>query len=67
MRVDRARHRPVADRAVTIFTRRDAQFLLFFVVSYAAWLSLFAIQRYAIALELLCAPLIVLLIARCSP
>lgn len=49
----------------TIFTRRDVQFLLFFAVSYTAWLGLFSIQRYAIVLELLCAPLIVLLIARC--
>ena len=49
----------------TIFTRRDIQFLLFCVVSYAAWLMLFSIQRYAIVLELLCAPLIVQLIARC--
>ena len=48
-----------------IFTRRDVQFLAFFVVSYAAWLTLFSIQRYAVVLELLCAPLIVLLIARC--
>ena len=47
-----------------IFTRRDTQFLLFFAVSYAAWLAVFSIQRYAIVLELLCAPLIVLLIAR---
>ena len=49
----------------SIFTRRDIQFLLFFGVSYAAWLGLFSIQRYAIVLELLCAPLIVLLISRC--
>src|SRR6266850_1657042 len=47
-----------------IFTRRDVQFLAFFAVSYAAWLALFSIQRYAIVLELLCAPLIVLLIHR---
>ena len=40
-----------------IFTRRDTQFLLFFAVSYAAWLAVFSIQRYAIVLELLCAPL----------
>ena len=32
---------------VTIFTQRDIQFLLFFVVSYAAWLAVFSIQRYA--------------------
>lgn len=48
-----------------IFTQRDIQFLLFSMVSYAAWLAVFSIQRYAIVLELLCAPLIVLLIARC--
>ncbi len=47
-----------------IFTRRDTQFLLFFGISYAAWLAVFSIQRYAVALELLCAPLIVLLILR---
>ena len=50
---------------VDIFTRRDTQFLLFFAVSYAAWLAVFSIQRYAIVLELLCAPLIVLLLVRC--
>lgn len=49
----------------TIFTRRDVQFMLFFAVSYAAWLAVFSIHRYAIVLELLCAPLIVLLISRC--
>lgn len=49
---------------VDIFTRRDLQYLLFFVVSYAAWLFVFAIQRYAVVLELLCAPLIVLLMSR---
>jgi hypothetical protein len=53
-------------RRTDIFTRRDTQFLLFFGVSYAAWLGVFSIQRYAIVLELLCAPLIVLLIARVS-
>ena len=49
-----------------IFTRRDTQLLLFFAVSYAAWLAVFSIQRYAVVLELLCAPLIVLLILRVS-
>ena len=46
-----------------IFTRRDTQFLLFFAVSYATWLAVFSIQRYAIVLER-CGALIVLLIAR---
>jgi hypothetical protein len=47
-----------------LFTRRDIQLLVFFIVSYAAWLDLFSIHRYAIVLELLCGPLIVLLLAR---
>ena len=47
-----------------VFTRRDKQFLLFFAVAYGMWLFTFAIHRYAIALELLTAPLIVLLLAR---
>jgi hypothetical protein len=50
---------------VAIVTQRDVQFLLFFIVSYAAWLAVFSIQRYAVVLELFCAPLIVLLMARC--
>src|SRR5205085_8167479 len=51
-------------RRIAIFTARDVRFFAFFAVSYAAWLGLFSIQRYAIALELLCGPLIVLLLAR---
>ena len=54
-------------RGTPIFTRRDVQFFALFGVSYAAWLQLFAIQRYAVVLELLCGPLIVLLIARLRP
>ena len=51
-------------RRATMFTRRDVQFFVMFAVSYAAWLGLFSIQRYAIVLELLCGPLIVLLLSR---
>lgn len=51
-------------RRVAVFARRDVQFFAFFAVSYAAWLGLFSIQRYATALELLCGPLIVLLLSR---
>jgi Glycosyltransferase family 87 len=51
-------------RRAAIFTRRDLQFFIIFAVSYAAWLGLFSIQRYAIVLELLCGPLIVLLLVR---
>jgi hypothetical protein len=51
-------------RHVALFTRRDLQFIIFFVVSYSTWLMLFSIQRYAVTLELLCGPLIVLLLVR---
>lgn len=47
-----------------VFARRDSQFFVFFLTSYFAWLGLFSIQRYAVVLELLCGPLIVLLVAR---
>jgi hypothetical protein len=48
-----------------IFTRGDVQLFVFAGLSYAAWLTLFSIQRYAIVLELTCGPLIVLLLLRC--
>jgi len=51
-------------RRADLFTRRDAQFIIFVIVSYATWLVVFSIQRYAVALELLCGPLIVLLLVR---
>jgi hypothetical protein len=47
-----------------VFTRRDKQFLVFFLVAYGTWLLKFSIHRYAVALELLTAPMIVLLLAR---
>jgi hypothetical protein len=51
-------------RRAAVFTARDIRFFAFFTVSWAAWLGLFSIQRYAIVLELLCGPLIVLLLWR---
>lgn len=51
-------------RKVEVLRPRDRQFLLLFWVSYALWLKVFSIHRYAIALELLTAPLIVLLLTR---
>jgi hypothetical protein len=51
-------------KRTAIFTHRDLQFFAIFAVSYAAWLGLFSIQRYAIVLELMCGPLIVLLLVR---
>ncbi|MBX9710632.1 MAG: glycosyltransferase 87 family protein [Xanthobacteraceae bacterium] len=47
-----------------IFTRRDVMFFVMFGVSYVAWLGMFSIQRYAVVLELLCGPLIVLVVVR---
>lgn len=41
--------------------------ILFFGVSYAAWLATFAIQRYAVALDILAGVLLVLLAARLTP
>jgi hypothetical protein len=49
-----------------VFTRRDKQLLLFFLTAYFVWLLEFSIHRYAVALELLCAPLAVLLFCRLS-
>ena len=51
-------------RGSAILTRRDVQLVVLFAVSYLAWLGLFSIQRYAVVLELLCGPIIVLLLAR---
>jgi len=51
-------------RRMRVFTLRDKQFLLFFAVAYIMWLLAFSIHRYAVALELLAAPLIVVLACR---
>jgi hypothetical protein len=51
-------------RKVGLLRTRDKQFLLFFTVTYGIWLLKFSIHRYAIALELMAAPLIVLLLSR---
>ena len=51
-------------RRVEALRRRDKQLLLFFWTSYGLWMLAFSIQRYLIPLELLSAPLIVLLLTR---
>jgi Glycosyltransferase family 87 len=51
-------------RNAQVFRQQDRQFLLFFAVTYGTWLLTFSIHRYAIALELMAAPLIVLLLSR---
>lgn len=51
-------------RGSAVLTRRDVQLVVLFAISYLAWLGLFSIQRYAVVLELLCGPMIVLLLAR---
>ena len=52
---------------IKLFTRRDLMFVVFFLVSYEAWLLMFSIQRYAVALEILAAPVIVMLLCRLVP
>jgi hypothetical protein len=49
-------------RRAWLLDRRHAQFLGFFAASYVVWLSMFAIHRYAAALEFLAGPLIILLL-----
>jgi hypothetical protein len=51
-------------RRAPIFSREDVQFFVLVGMSYAAWLALFSIQRYAVVLELACGPLIVLMLSR---
>ena len=51
-------------RNAQIFRQRDNQFTLFFIISYGLWLAMFAIHRYAIVLELMTAPMIVLFLTR---
>ena len=51
-------------RKTQVFRRRDHQFLLLFIVAYGLWLAMFAIHRYAVVLELMTAPMIVLFLTR---
>ena len=51
-------------RRADFLRRRDKQFLMLFWVTYALWLGAFSIHRYATGLELLAAPMIVLLVLR---
>jgi hypothetical protein len=51
-------------RKADCLQRRDKQLLMLFWVTYALWLGAFSIHRYAIVLELLAAPVIVLLVSR---
>jgi hypothetical protein len=51
-------------RKVELLRAGDRRLLFFFWGSYIPWLLAFSIQRYAIPLELLSAPLIILLLTR---
>jgi hypothetical protein len=51
-------------RRTVMFSRTDWQLLVAFAVSYGLWLVVFSIQRYIVALELLCGPVIVMAIVR---
>jgi hypothetical protein len=51
-------------RKTELLRAKDRRLLFFFWGSYIPWLLAFSIQRYAIPLELLSAPLIILLLTR---
>jgi hypothetical protein len=51
-------------RKAELLRPRDRRLLFFFWGSYITWLLAFSIQRYALPLELLSAPLIILLLTR---
>jgi len=51
-------------RRTTLLTRAEWQLVVAFAVAYALWLVVFSIQRYIVALELMCAPLIVVTVVR---
>jgi hypothetical protein len=51
-------------RKAELLRARDRRLLFFFWGSYIPWLLAFSIQRYALPLELLSAPLIILLVTR---
>jgi hypothetical protein len=48
-------------------SRRESQFLIFFVVSLVTWMVMFSVQRYLVVLEILAGPLIVLLLHQAIP
>jgi hypothetical protein len=50
-----------------VLSRRDSQFVIFFVVSFVVWMLMFSIQRYLVVLEILAGPMIVLLLHRTIP
>jgi hypothetical protein len=54
-------------RRAALFSRTDWQLFVAFAVAYVLWLLLFSIQRYIVALELLCGPIIVLVLTRLGP
>lgn len=53
-----------AMRRTALFSRADWQLITACAVTYAVWLVVFSIQRYIVALELMCAPLIVVAVVR---
>jgi hypothetical protein len=51
-------------RGRALLAHKDRRFLFFFWGSYIPWLLAFSIQRYVLVLELLAAPLLILLLTR---
>ena len=54
-------------RRAAIFRRQDWQLFAFFAAAYVTWLIVFSIQRYVVALDLLCGPIIAVVAARLLP
>jgi hypothetical protein len=50
-----------------VWSRRETELCIFFAVSFALWMLVFSIQRYLIVLEILCGPIIVILLYRIAP
>jgi hypothetical protein len=50
-----------------ILARRETEFCIFFSVSFLLWMLIFATQRYITVLEILCGPVIAILVYRTAP
>jgi hypothetical protein len=50
-----------------LLARRETELCIFFAVSFVLWMLMFATQRYVIVLEILCGPMIAILVYRTAP
>jgi Glycosyltransferase family 87 len=56
-----------ARRRRWILPRCETELCIFFAVSFLLWMLMFATQRYVIVLEILCGPVIAILVYRTAP